>query len=158
MSPGETSDVTFKSCFMLQTDWAGAQSFISNLSPHVCFQISEMPKPAFLSKSLEELNIGTFQNIAMVHTDTPLYTALGIFVDQRVSALPVIDDNGETWRWFCESRRLGEKCFTFYYDVWLQLTDCFFPSAPFFPFSSHRKGGWHILQVWRHSKFLNSVW
>ncbi|XP_058259186.1 5'-AMP-activated protein kinase subunit gamma-1 isoform X1 [Hemibagrus wyckioides] len=56
--------------------------------------ISEMPKPAFLSKSLEELNIGTFQNIAKVHTDTPLYTALGIFVDQRVSALPVVDDNG----------------------------------------------------------------
>ncbi|KAI5109158.1 5'-AMP-activated protein kinase subunit gamma-1 [Silurus meridionalis] len=56
--------------------------------------ISEMPKPAFLSKSLEDLNIGTFKNIAMVHTDTPLYSALGIFVEQRVSALPVIDDNG----------------------------------------------------------------
>ncbi|XP_017335441.1 5'-AMP-activated protein kinase subunit gamma-1 [Ictalurus punctatus] len=56
--------------------------------------ISEMPKPAFLSKSLEELNIGTFQNIAVVHADTPLYTALGIFVDQRVSALPVVDENG----------------------------------------------------------------
>uniref|UniRef100_A0A3B1IEP6 5'-AMP-activated protein kinase subunit gamma-1 n=1 Tax=Astyanax mexicanus TaxID=7994 RepID=A0A3B1IEP6_ASTMX len=56
--------------------------------------ISEMPKPAFLSQTLEELNIGTFQNIAVVHSDTPLYTALGIFVDQRVSALPVVDDKG----------------------------------------------------------------
>uniref|UniRef100_A0A8C9T7W3 5'-AMP-activated protein kinase subunit gamma-1 n=1 Tax=Scleropages formosus TaxID=113540 RepID=A0A8C9T7W3_SCLFO len=56
--------------------------------------ISEIPKPAFLGKTLEELNIGTFNNIAMVRADTPLYTALGIFVDQRVSALPVVDDKG----------------------------------------------------------------
>uniref|UniRef100_A0A671PF72 5'-AMP-activated protein kinase subunit gamma-1 n=1 Tax=Sinocyclocheilus anshuiensis TaxID=1608454 RepID=A0A671PF72_9TELE len=57
--------------------------------------ISEMPKPGFLSQTLEELNIGTFHNIAVVHSDTPLYAALGIFVDQRVSALPVVDENGE---------------------------------------------------------------
>ena len=62
-----------------------------------CFQISEMPKPAFLGRTLEELGIGTFQNIAVVRADTPLYTALGIFVEQRVSALPVVDDNGMCW-------------------------------------------------------------
>ncbi|XP_038131140.1 5'-AMP-activated protein kinase subunit gamma-1 [Cyprinodon tularosa] len=56
--------------------------------------ISEMPRPSFLSKTLEELNIGTFRNIAVVRADTPLYTALGIFVEQRVSALPVVDDKG----------------------------------------------------------------
>uniref|UniRef100_A0A8C6LND6 5'-AMP-activated protein kinase subunit gamma-1 n=1 Tax=Nothobranchius furzeri TaxID=105023 RepID=A0A8C6LND6_NOTFU len=56
--------------------------------------ISEMPKPSFLSQTLEELNIGTFRSIAVVHADTPLYTALGIFVEQRVSALPVVDDKG----------------------------------------------------------------
>lgn len=53
-----------------------------------------MPKPSFLSQSIGELNIGTFQNIAVVRADTPLYTALGIFVEQRVSALPVVDDRG----------------------------------------------------------------
>ncbi|XP_063071400.1 5'-AMP-activated protein kinase subunit gamma-1 [Engraulis encrasicolus] len=56
--------------------------------------ISEMPKPAFMSRKLEELSIGTFDNIAVVRSDTPLYTALGIFVEQRVSALPVLDDKG----------------------------------------------------------------
>ncbi|XP_048056106.1 5'-AMP-activated protein kinase subunit gamma-1 isoform X1 [Megalobrama amblycephala] len=61
---------------------------------HNLSQISEIPKPAFLSQTLEELNIGTFHNIAVVHADTPLYSALGIFVDQRVSALPVVDENG----------------------------------------------------------------
>uniref|UniRef100_A0A8C7Q094 5'-AMP-activated protein kinase subunit gamma-1 n=1 Tax=Oncorhynchus mykiss TaxID=8022 RepID=A0A8C7Q094_ONCMY len=55
--------------------------------------ISEMPKPAFLGQTLEELGIGTFHKIAVVRSDTPLYTALGIFVEQRVSALPVVDDN-----------------------------------------------------------------
>lgn len=53
-----------------------------------------MPKPSFLKQTLEELNIGTFRNIAVVRADTPLYTALGIFVEQRVSALPVVDDKG----------------------------------------------------------------
>lgn len=57
-----------------------------------------MPKPLFLNQTLEELNIGTFQNIAVVRADTPLYTALGIFVEQRVSALPVVDDKGN---WTC---------------------------------------------------------
>lgn len=60
----------------------------------LCAQIAEMPKPSFLSRSIGELNIGTFQNIAVVRADTPLYTALGIFVEQRVSALPVVDDKG----------------------------------------------------------------
>ncbi|KAJ0068425.1 hypothetical protein NL108_008373, partial [Boleophthalmus pectinirostris] len=56
--------------------------------------IAEMPKPSFLGKTLEELNIGTFHKIAVVRSDTPLYTALGIFVEQRVSALPVVDEKG----------------------------------------------------------------
>uniref|UniRef100_A0A8C2Z5M8 5'-AMP-activated protein kinase subunit gamma-1 n=1 Tax=Cyclopterus lumpus TaxID=8103 RepID=A0A8C2Z5M8_CYCLU len=64
--------------------------FVNIYSP----TISEMPKPSFLKQTIEDLNIGTFHNIAVVRTDTPLYTALGIFVEQRVSALPVVDDKG----------------------------------------------------------------
>ena len=48
-----------------------------------------------MSKSLEELQIGTYANIAMVRTTTPVYVALGIFVQHRVSALPVVDEKGE---------------------------------------------------------------
>jgi 5'-AMP-activated protein kinase regulatory gamma subunit len=33
-----------------------------------------------MSKSLEELQIGTYANIAMVHTTTPVYVALSNFV------------------------------------------------------------------------------
>ncbi|NXI49913.1 AAKG1 kinase, partial [Chloroceryle aenea] len=46
----------------------------------------------FMAKTLEELQIGTYRNIAVVRTSTPIYMALGIFVQHRVSALPVVDE------------------------------------------------------------------
>ncbi|NXJ12712.1 AAKG1 kinase, partial [Odontophorus gujanensis] len=49
----------------------------------------------FMARTLEELRIGTYSDIAVVRTCTPIYVALGIFVQHRVSALPVVDDSGE---------------------------------------------------------------
>ncbi|XP_040460082.1 5'-AMP-activated protein kinase subunit gamma-3 isoform X1 [Falco naumanni] len=57
---------------------------------------STIPKPRFLKKTVQELCIGTFRNVAVVPETAPIYTALEIFVDRRVSALPVINDAG-TW-------------------------------------------------------------
>lgn len=48
-----------------------------------------------MARTLEELQIGTYSNIAVVSTSTPIYVALGIFVQHRVSALPVVDDSGK---------------------------------------------------------------
>ncbi|KAF7245804.1 5'-AMP-activated protein kinase subunit gamma-2 [Varanus komodoensis] len=56
--------------------------------------VSEMPKPAFMKKNLDELGIGTYHNIAFIHPDTPIIKALNIFVDRRISALPVVDESG----------------------------------------------------------------
>uniref|UniRef100_A0A8C3I6J5 5'-AMP-activated protein kinase subunit gamma-1 n=1 Tax=Chrysemys picta bellii TaxID=8478 RepID=A0A8C3I6J5_CHRPI len=56
--------------------------------------ITEVPKPEFMAKTLEQLKIGTYANIALVRPNTPLYVALGIFVQHRVSALPVVDESG----------------------------------------------------------------
>uniref|UniRef100_A0A4W5NN09 Protein kinase AMP-activated non-catalytic subunit gamma 2 n=1 Tax=Hucho hucho TaxID=62062 RepID=A0A4W5NN09_9TELE len=56
--------------------------------------VCEMPKPAFMKQTLEELTIGTYHNIAFIHPDTPIIKALNIFVDRRVSALPVVDESG----------------------------------------------------------------
>ncbi|XP_038234424.1 5'-AMP-activated protein kinase subunit gamma-1 isoform X1 [Dermochelys coriacea] len=56
--------------------------------------IAEVPKPEFMGKTLEQLKIGTYANIALVRANTPLYVALGIFVQHRVSALPVVDESG----------------------------------------------------------------
>ncbi|XP_055007508.1 5'-AMP-activated protein kinase subunit gamma-1-like isoform X2 [Boleophthalmus pectinirostris] len=55
----------------------------------------EMPKPAFMKQSLGELGIGTYREIAFIHPDTPIIKALNIFVERRVSALPVVDDAGK---------------------------------------------------------------
>uniref|UniRef100_A0A3B3VNX6 Protein kinase AMP-activated non-catalytic subunit gamma 3 n=1 Tax=Poecilia latipinna TaxID=48699 RepID=A0A3B3VNX6_9TELE len=50
-----------------------------------------LPKPAFVKRPVQELGIGTFRNIATVHQTSSLYEALSIFVERRVSALPVVD-------------------------------------------------------------------
>ncbi|XP_061571422.1 5'-AMP-activated protein kinase subunit gamma-1 isoform X3 [Cololabis saira] len=52
----------------------------------------KVPKPAFIHKQIQELGIGTFKNIATVQQSASLYEALSIFVERRVSALPVVDD------------------------------------------------------------------
>ncbi|XP_072297624.1 5'-AMP-activated protein kinase subunit gamma-1-like isoform X2 [Eucyclogobius newberryi] len=55
----------------------------------------EMPKPAFMKQSLGELGIGTYREIAFIHPDTPIIKALSIFVEKRVSAVPVVDEAGK---------------------------------------------------------------
>uniref|UniRef100_A0A4W5KZM1 Protein kinase, AMP-activated, gamma 2 non-catalytic subunit b n=1 Tax=Hucho hucho TaxID=62062 RepID=A0A4W5KZM1_9TELE len=57
--------------------------------------VCEMPKPAFMKQTLGELGIGTYKNIAFIHPDTPIIKALQIFVERRVSALPVVDVSGK---------------------------------------------------------------
>ncbi|KAL2302245.1 hypothetical protein Nmel_009665, partial [Mimus melanotis] len=56
---------------------------------------STIPKPRFLKKTVQELCIGTFRDLAVVPETAPIHTALDIFVDRRVSALPVINDSGQ---------------------------------------------------------------
>ncbi|XP_067350029.1 5'-AMP-activated protein kinase subunit gamma-1 isoform X2 [Channa argus] len=54
-----------------------------------------VPKPTFIGKQIQELGIGTFRNIATVQQTASLYDALSIFVERRVSALPVVDEQGK---------------------------------------------------------------
>lgn len=58
-------------------------------------QGKKIPKPVFAGKQIQELGIGTFSNIATVQQTATLYEALSIFVERRVSALPVVDKQGE---------------------------------------------------------------
>ncbi|KAM4718734.1 5'-AMP-activated protein kinase subunit gamma-2-like [Anableps anableps] len=57
--------------------------------------VCEMPMPAFMKQTLEELGVGTYSSIAYIHPDTPLITALSVFTHRRVSALPVVDHSGK---------------------------------------------------------------
>jgi len=56
--------------------------------------INDLPKPAYLSQSLEELKIGTYENIETVSEETSIILALKKFVERRVSALPMVDQEG----------------------------------------------------------------
>uniref|UniRef100_A0A8C9X909 Protein kinase, AMP-activated, gamma 3b non-catalytic subunit n=2 Tax=Sander lucioperca TaxID=283035 RepID=A0A8C9X909_SANLU len=56
---------------------------------------SMIPKPRFLQKRINELAIGTFKQIATVQETASVYDALSIFVERRVSALPVVNEQGK---------------------------------------------------------------
>lgn len=58
------------------------------------FQREKLPTPGFIRRPIQELGIGTFSNIATVQLTSTLYDALSIFVERRVSALPVVDGHG----------------------------------------------------------------
>lgn len=60
----------------------------------VPLQGEKVPKPAFIRRQIQEMGIGTFRNIATVPQTATLFDALDIFVDRRVSALPVVDEKG----------------------------------------------------------------
>lgn len=53
-----------------------------------------IPKPRFLQKRIEEVEIGTFKSIATIKVTETVYDALSVFVERRVSALPVINEQG----------------------------------------------------------------
>ncbi|UJR30366.1 hypothetical protein I4U23_017901 [Adineta vaga] len=53
--------------------------------------IYDWPQPAYMSKTLEELNVGTYDNMHIIQEDTTIIEALNDFVKYRVSALPVVD-------------------------------------------------------------------
>ncbi|XP_020776029.2 5'-AMP-activated protein kinase subunit gamma-3b [Boleophthalmus pectinirostris] len=54
-----------------------------------------IPKPRFLQRRISEVGIGTFREIATVQESASVYDALTIFVERRVSALPVVNDQGK---------------------------------------------------------------
>jgi len=56
--------------------------------------IHDLPKPAYFHQSIDELGIGTYDNIEVAKYDTPIIEALNKFVTKRVSALPIVDDQG----------------------------------------------------------------
>ncbi|KAK0071322.1 hypothetical protein PV325_013103, partial [Microctonus aethiopoides] len=57
--------------------------------------IQELEKPLFVKKKLDELRIGTYDNIQTVTENTTLLSVLKKFVYHQISAVPVVDDNGK---------------------------------------------------------------
>ncbi|GFT93086.1 5'-AMP-activated protein kinase subunit gamma-2 [Trichonephila clavipes] len=57
------------------------------------FDKTNVRTPSFYKKTIRELRIGTYENIAVVHSNTKVIEALDLFVKRKVSALPVLDKN-----------------------------------------------------------------
>ncbi|CAG0905379.1 unnamed protein product, partial [Darwinula stevensoni] len=57
----------------------------------LCLYLNELPRPSSLDKTLRELKIGTLENVATATEDMPIIQALRLFLDRRVSALPIVD-------------------------------------------------------------------
>ncbi|KAG9471376.1 5'-AMP-activated protein kinase subunit gamma-3 [Eleutherodactylus coqui] len=55
---------------------------------------STLPRPRFLQRTIQELGIGTFRDVAIIYEASSIYSALEIFVERRVSALPVVNETG----------------------------------------------------------------
>jgi 5'-AMP-activated protein kinase regulatory gamma subunit len=45
-----------------------------------------------MNKRLREVKIGTFDDVETAREETPIIVALQKFLDKRVSALPIVDD------------------------------------------------------------------
>lgn len=56
---------------------------------------ASVPKPRFLKMQIKDAGIGTFTDVATVSQMATVYEALSVFVERRVSALPVVDDDGK---------------------------------------------------------------
>ncbi|CEF68567.1 IP17340p [Strongyloides ratti] len=57
--------------------------------------LNDLPKPTFMDKTPKELGIGCWENVISISINTPLVEALKIFLEKRVSALPLVDDDGK---------------------------------------------------------------
>ncbi|UJR21646.1 hypothetical protein I4U23_024723 [Adineta vaga] len=53
--------------------------------------IYDLPQPHFIHQTLEELKIGTYENLVMIDLQTKLIEVLRTFQTLRISALPVVD-------------------------------------------------------------------
>ena len=53
-----------------------------------------MRQPSFMRRTPRELGIGSWDTVQTIKRDTPIIAALALFLEKRVSALPVVDDDG----------------------------------------------------------------
>lgn len=58
------------------------------------FNMSQLPQPSFMTKSLRDLHLGTMENVLCVEGNWQLHRVLQLFIERRVSALPVVDEAG----------------------------------------------------------------
>ena len=51
-------------------------------------------KLSIFNASIDELGIGTYENVRTLSTRTPLHEVLKVLSEQQMSAVPIVDDAG----------------------------------------------------------------
>jgi 5'-AMP-activated protein kinase regulatory gamma subunit len=67
------------------------------------FKRNDLHHPPFFSKRLEDLKVGTYDNLAVIYPDTPLHVALDLLVSRRLSAVPVVNKSSVLVSMFAKS-------------------------------------------------------
>jgi len=71
--------------------------YILNQKPLLKFLLTCVPhlhRSSYLSTSIKEAKVGTFSNIQVASEETTIIEALNRFVKDRISALPIVDNDG----------------------------------------------------------------
>jgi 5'-AMP-activated protein kinase regulatory gamma subunit len=58
------------------------------------FKRNGLRHPPFFKRKLEELNVGTYENLTLLIPETPLHVALDVLVSRRLSAVPIVNKSG----------------------------------------------------------------
>ncbi|KAI9314256.1 the adenylate sensor from Amp activated protein kinase complexed with Amp [Dichotomocladium elegans] len=81
---------------LLATDSLGTEMIISVVTQYrilkfIAVNFKDTPS---LKRTLLELKIGTYENIATATMDTPVIELINMFVEKKISALPIVDSQG----------------------------------------------------------------
>ncbi|XP_039265001.1 uncharacterized protein LOC120340710 isoform X2 [Styela clava] len=83
--------------------------------------MNELPKPKYMSKTVEELSLGTRKDVATIDENSPVIDALKLLDQHKISALPVVDAKGRVTDMFTKTDVLvlaGEQLF---YDLSIKV-------------------------------------
>jgi len=58
------------------------------------FVVCNSGESTLFQRTMKELGIGTFNNVVTVLQDTPLIVVLNLLIERKISAVPLVDENG----------------------------------------------------------------
>jgi len=85
--------------------------------------MNELPRPDFMQQTLQQLKIGSYENIASATPETPLIEALNMFVERRISALPIVNSEGKVVDIYAKFDVFGLAAEKVYYNLDVTITE-----------------------------------
>jgi 5'-AMP-activated protein kinase regulatory gamma subunit len=109
--------------------------------------IYNLPEPKFMQQTIEELKLGSYDNIATATPSTTLISAISTFVSRRISALPIVDANNRVVDIYAKFDVINIAAETSYNDL-----DATIESS-----MKNRRGGFEGVQTCKKTESLKTV-